>query len=69
MMTTHTLKLPCYMTDFRSRLRPTAFMDLAQQIGEDDAEAGGFGFSFLRERILPRLNGTMQYVQKLLQPS
>lgn len=52
MMTTHTLKLPCYMTDFRSRLRPTAFMDLAQQIGEDDAEAGGFGFFFLRERGL-----------------
>lgn len=40
------------MTDLRYRMRPTAFMDLAQQIGEDDAEAGGFGFSFLRERGL-----------------
>lgn len=52
MITTQPLKLPCYMTDFRYRMRPTAFMDLAQQIGEDDAEAGGFGFSFLRERGL-----------------
>lgn len=40
------------MTDFRYRMRPTAFMDLAQQIGEDDAEENGFGFSFLRERGL-----------------
>jgi len=40
------------MTDFQYRMRPTAFMDLAQQIGEDDAEEGGFGFSFLRERGL-----------------
>lgn len=51
-MTTQQFRLPCYMTDLRYRLRPTAFMDLAQQIGEDDAEAGGFGFSFLRERGL-----------------
>ena len=52
MITTQKLKLPCYMTDLRSRMRATAFMDLAQQIGEDDAEAGGFGFSFLRARGL-----------------
>lgn len=52
MITEKILRLPCYMVDCRSLLRPTAFMDMAQQIGEDNAEEGGYGYRRLRDEGL-----------------
>ena len=40
------------MVDNRFRMRAAAFMNLAQQIGEDNAEAGDFGFQRLKDQGL-----------------
>lgn len=47
MNTTRFFKIPSYMVDIRRKLRLSSFMDLAQQIAEDDSEAAGCGYNEL----------------------
>ncbi|MCQ2186524.1 MAG: thioesterase [Bacteroidales bacterium] len=39
--------IPCYATDFHKYLRPTAFMDYAQELAYQSATALGFGYNVL----------------------
>lgn len=39
--------IPCYATDFHKYLRPTAFMDYAQELAYQGATALGFGYDVL----------------------
>lgn len=41
--------IPCYATDFHKYLRPTAFMDYAQELAYQGATALGFGYDVLIE--------------------
>lgn len=45
-LTSHEL-IPCYATDFHKCLRPTAFMDYAQELAYQSATALGFGYNVL----------------------
>lgn len=42
------LDIACYQTDVNMRLRPAAFMDLAQEMAYQAAETMGFGYECLR---------------------
>ncbi len=44
---TETFRIPCYDTDVACRLKPTAFMNLAQDIAETSATTLGFGYNDL----------------------
>ncbi len=44
---TENLTIPCYDTDVSYRLKPTAFMNLAQEIAEKSANTLGFGYDEL----------------------
>ena len=46
------IRIPCYATDTNSRLKCSAFMDFAQDLAQDAAEALGFGFDTLHEHHL-----------------
>ena len=47
MITSQLLDIPSYFVDERKRLRVSAFMELSQQIAEDNSEALGFGYNAL----------------------
>lgn len=47
MITSHLIDIPSYFVDEGKRLRVSAFMELAQQIAEDNSEALGFGYNAL----------------------
>lgn len=46
--TTQRLSVPCYDTDKEHRMKPCAFMDLAQEIANVSADSLGFGFDDLQ---------------------
>ena len=41
------ISIPCYQTDVNLKLRPAAFMDLAQEIAYWAAQELGFGYDTL----------------------
>lgn len=65
MITGRQMDIPSYFVDEGKRLRVSAFMELAQQIAEDNSEALGFGYNALIARndvwILSRMQ--MRFVR------
>lgn len=65
MITSRLIDIPSYFVDEDKRLRVSAFMELAQQIAEDNSEALGFGYNALIARndvwILSRMQ--MRFVR------
>lgn len=45
----HDIVIPCYDTDVAFRLRPSSFMDYAQEIAQVHADSLGFGFDDLQK--------------------
>ncbi len=43
-------EIPCYDVDYDKKLKPAAFMDLAQEIAYQAATAVGFGYDALQEK-------------------
>ena len=54
--------LTCEMVDVHNRLRPSAFMGLAQEIGNEDAIAYGLGYDDLMKKNLVWVLSRMHYV-------
>ena len=43
------IEVPCYDVDARFRMKPAAFMDFAQELGNMAADGIGFGFDYLQK--------------------